>query len=112
MKLILIIGLLLVGFICEAQETPAEKQTDKNSDSISFLMIAIGSLAGAVSILAMYVKSLHSKQLKSSVSFAEAAIKMSEVYETSTDKISAALDRNTVTILDLHKLIIERINKQ
>lgn len=116
-KFILTLVLIAATVICNAQDP--SPQTTKNTESINLLMIAVGALAGVITALGLYVKALHSKMLKTSITFAEVAVKMTTSYEavseklnsailTTSDKVSGSIDRNTSVVDDLHKFLLNK----
>lgn len=84
-------------------------------DNTTLLIGGIGALASSITALVLYIKSLHKKHEERLTSLYEKNIDMATKFveainkeQSSGERLTDALDRNTVTVNDLHKYIMSQ----
>lgn len=83
-------------------------QVVADKSTVNLLIIGIGGLVGAISILALYIKKLHSKHMAQTQKFTEAMLQGT----ASQENVKEAVDRMTVVVTDLHKFIIQALQRR
>ena len=95
------------------QEQETMHQVDQNKKAITLMTVAVTALSSFCTALLVYIRKAHAKQLTMSARFVEATMavtssteKLAESIKVSGEKISAAVDRQQVTVNDLHKFLL------
>lgn len=97
-------------------QVSTRKDVDQNTKSITQLTIAVSGLCAFIGVLLLYIKKSHSKtiviveKVVGAITESNASNeKLATAIEVMGDKISGAVDRNSVIVNDAHMFIIKNL---